>query len=86
MIENIFFSFKSKLHDLQGTNQSLQSFMTKVTYEARIGTVYIYCSLEIFEYRFSVFFQVQSLNPRLWITSEISGDAELDLLFSTVNN
>ncbi|XP_035018505.2 kell blood group glycoprotein [Hippoglossus stenolepis] len=58
MIENIFSSFKSKLHKLKGTNQkSLQSVMTKV----------------------------QSLIPRLWITSEISGDAELDLLFSTVS-
>ena len=41
MIENIFSSFKSKLHELKGTNQkSLQSVMTKVTHEAGIETVY----------------------------------------------
>ena len=42
MIENIFSSFKSKLHELKGTNpKSLQSVVTKVTYEARIDIVYI---------------------------------------------
>ncbi|AWO96424.1 putative kell blood group glycoprotein-like [Scophthalmus maximus] len=33
----------------------------------------------------SVMTKVQSLIPRLWTTSEISGEAELDLLFSTVS-
>ncbi|XP_062255905.1 kell blood group glycoprotein isoform X1 [Platichthys flesus] len=33
----------------------------------------------------SVVTKVQSLIPRLWITSEMSGDAELDRLFSTVS-
>ena len=42
MIENIFSSFKSKLRELKGTNpKSLQSVVTKVTYEARIDIVYI---------------------------------------------
>ncbi|XP_035497242.2 kell blood group glycoprotein isoform X2 [Scophthalmus maximus] len=58
IIQNIFSSFKSKLHELKWRDQkSLQSVMTKV----------------------------QSLIPRLWTTSEISGEAELDLLFSTVS-
>ncbi|XP_029359823.1 kell blood group glycoprotein isoform X2 [Echeneis naucrates] len=58
MIQNIFSSFKSKLHELKWTDEkSLHSVMEKV----------------------------QSLKPRLWTTNEISGEAELDLLFSKVS-
>ncbi|XP_039973433.1 kell blood group glycoprotein isoform X2 [Xiphias gladius] len=58
IVQNIFSSFKSKLHELKWTDQkSLQSVMKKV----------------------------QSLIPRLWTTSEISSEAELDLLFSEVS-
>ncbi|XP_028280206.1 kell blood group glycoprotein [Parambassis ranga] len=57
IIQNIFSSIKSKLHELKWTEQTSFDLVMK---------------------------KVQSLVPRLWTTTEISSEAELDLLFSKV--
>lgn len=58
IIQNIFSSFKAKLHELEWNDpKSLQFLMKKVN----------------------------TLIPTLWITKDVSSEAELDLLFSEVS-
>lgn len=46
IIQNIFSSFKSKLHELKWTDQkSLQLVMKKVTYGAKIVIVFVFLKL-----------------------------------------